>query len=268
MSQDRPLRIGVQIAPQHASYAEMRDCVARLEDMGVDIVFNWDHFFPLSGDRDGRHYEAWTMLAAMAEQTSRVEFGPLVNCNSYRNADLQADMARTIDHISAQNGVGRFIFGTGSGWAQRDYDEYGYEFGTAGSRLDALAEDLPKIRARWEALNPVPTRRIPILIGGGGERKTLKIVAEHADIWHSFADPESMAHKIGVLQNWCAEVGRDPDEIELSTGVSIRDLGSDRISVLDQHYGLGVRLVQAPIGGPEFDYEPVTRLLAWRATKL
>ena len=184
------------------------------------------------------------MLAAMAEQTSRVEFGPLVNCNSYRNPDLQADMARTIDHISARDGVGRFIFGTGSGWAVRDYDEYGYEFGTAGSRLDALAEDLPRIRARWEKLNPAPTRRIPILIGGGGERKTLRIVAEHADIWHSFADPETLAHKIGVLQTWCAEVGRDPDEIELSTGVSVRGLGSDRIAVLEQHYDLGVRSVR------------------------
>ena len=103
----------------------------------------------------------------------------------------------------------------------------------------------------------MPTRSIPILIGGGGERKTLKIVAEHADIWHSFADPETLAHKIGVLQTWCAEVGRDPDEIELSTGVSVRGLGSDRIAVLEQHYELGVRLVQASIGGPDFDYEPV-----------
>jgi probable F420-dependent oxidoreductase len=264
MSTNRPLRVGVQIAPQHASYAEMRDCVARLEDMGVDIIFNWDHFFPLTGDRDGRHYESWTMLAAMAEQTSRVEFGPLVNCSSYRNADLQADMARTVDHISARDGVGRFIFGTGSGWAHRDYEEYGYDFGTPGSRLDALADDLIRIRARWDVLNPAPTRRIPILIGGGGERKTLKIVAEHADIWHSFADPETLAHKIGVLQTWCAEIGRDPDEIELSTGVSVRGLGSDRIAVLEQHYELGVRLVQASIGGPEFDYEPVERLLAWR----
>jgi alkanesulfonate monooxygenase SsuD/methylene tetrahydromethanopterin reductase-like flavin-dependent oxidoreductase (luciferase family) len=160
--------------------------------------------------------------------------------------------------------VGRFIFGTGSGWAQRDYDEYGYEFGTAGSRLDALAEDLPRIRARWDRLNPAPTRPIPILIGGGGERKTLKIVAEHADIWHSFADPETLAHKIGVLHAWCAEVGRDPDEIELSTGISVRGLGTDRIAILEQHYGQGVRLMQAAITGPAFDYEPVERLLAWR----
>ncbi|MCU1416003.1 MAG: class F420-dependent oxidoreductase [Schumannella sp.] len=264
MSPSRPLRVGVQIAPQHATYAQLRDCVARLEDMGVDIIFNWDHFFPLSGDPDGLHFEAWTMLAAMAEQTSRVEFGPLVNCNSYRNPDLQADMARTIDHISARDGVGRFIFGTGSGWKQKDYDEYGYEFGTAGSRLDALAEDLPRIRARWDRLNPAPTRRIPILIGGGGERKTLKIVAEHADIWHSFADPETLVHKLGVLRTWCAEVGRDPDEIELSTGVSVRGLGSGKIAVLEQQYELGVRLMQASVSGPAFDYEPVTALLAWR----
>ena len=142
MLTDTPVRLGVQLQPQHVQYTDIRDAVRRLEDMGVDVLFNWDHFFPLSGDPDGLHFESWSMLGAWAEQTERVEFGALVNCNSYRNPDLQADMARTIDHISAKGGEGRFIFGTGAGWFEKDYDEYGYEFGTPGTRLDDLAEGL------------------------------------------------------------------------------------------------------------------------------
>ena len=257
----RPIRIGVQIAPQHASYATIRATVAACEELGVDIVFNWDHFFPLFGDPDGLHFEAWTMLAAIAEQTTGVDLGCLVNCNSYRNPSLQADMARTIDHISAKanGGVGRFIFGTGAGWFDRDYDEYGYEFGTAGSRIDALARDLPIIRERWTQLNPAPTRDIPILIGGGGVKKTLRIVAEHANIWHSFSDAEMLRTKLEILASHGADVGRDTSEIEIST--EIRQRSHDEA---DEQVALGVSLFTIQISGPDYDLAPVREWLAWR----
>jgi probable F420-dependent oxidoreductase len=251
----RPVRIGVQIAPQHALYGTIRDTAAELEDMGVDILFNWDHFYPLSGPPDGLHFESWTMLAALAEQTSRVELGALVNCNSYRNANLQADMARTIDHISG----GRFIFGTGSGWFERDYEEYGYEFGTVGERLDALAVSLPIIEERWGRLNPPPTRKIPVLIGGGGEKKTLKLVAKHADIWHSFSDVPTLERKLGILAEHGTAVGRDTSEIEISTEIKNRS-EADAAELLD----LGTTLFTVGISGPDYDLEPVRRWLAWR----
>ena len=257
-ARDRSVRIGVQVQPQHAHYAKIRDTVSELEDLGVDILFNWDHFYPLSGPADGEHYESWTMLAAWAEQTSRVEIGALVNCNSYRNADLQADMARTLDHISG----GRFIFGTGSGWFERDYDEYGYDFGSVGSRLDALAANLPRIEERWGKLNPAPVRDIPVLIGGGGEKKTLRIVAQHADIWHSFSTPDVLTHKLGVLGSWCDTVGRDIGEIEIST-----ELRGKTAAEADELHALGTTLFTLGISGPDYDLAPVEDWLAWRDAK-
>ena len=251
----RPVRLGIQVQPQHALYPKVRDTVRALDDMGVDILFNWDHFFPLSGDKDGLHFEAWTELGSWAELTKNVEFGTLVNCNSYRNPDLQADMARTLDHISG----GRFIFGTGSGWFERDYDEYGYEFGTAGSRLDALAEALPRIESRWQKLNPAPLRDIPILIGGSGEQKTLKLVAKHADIWHSFVPPAELPRKIGILQEHCDTVGRDISEIEFSSEQRVKDLAT-----ADELRELGVTLFTIGISGPDYPLDIVREWLVWR----
>jgi len=259
---DRPVRIGVQLTPQHAPYELLHRRVDEIEQLGVDVLFDWDHFFPLDGDPDGLHFESWTLLAAWAEQTSRVELGALVNCNGYRNPNLQADMARTIDHISAHSGSGRFIFGTGAGWFQRDYDEYGYEFGTAGQRLDSLAANLPVIRDRWTRLNPPPTRDIPILIGGGGERKTLRIVAEHADIWHSFSTPDVLSRKLEVLRRWGDEVGRDAGEIEIST-----ELRERSVEEADELYRLGARLFTISVRGVEHSLDPVKPWLAWRDSK-
>jgi probable F420-dependent oxidoreductase len=236
----RPLRVGVQLQPQHATYAELRRAVDAAEQAGVDVIFTWDHFFPLTGDADGANFECYALLAAWAEQTERVELGALVTCNSYRNPDLLADMVRTLDHISG----GRVILGIGAGWFERDYTAYGYEFGTAGSRIAALGEALPRIRDRFAALKPPPTRHIPLLVGGGGERKTLRLVAEHADIWHGFGDVEELRHKNAVLDRWCAEVGRDPAEIERSTAAS----ESPEV-VGDMLTGMGERLITLSTDG-------------------
>ncbi|TDT29916.1 LLM class F420-dependent oxidoreductase [Naumannella halotolerans] len=261
---ERPTRIGVQIQPQQADYGAIREAVAAAEEIGVDIVFNWDHFFPLYGDPDGKHFECWTMLAAWAEQTSRVELGALVTCNSYRNPELLADMARTVDHISD----GRLILGIGSGWFERDYTEYGYEFGTAGGRLNDLSEALPRIESRLQKLNPVPTRDVPVLIGGGGEKKTLRLVAEHADIWHTFADLETLEHKLGVLAGHCDAVGRDLAEIEVSVGVNGRGRDGHPIGLPDDTadalHGAGARLFTVGVGGPDYDLDGLAEWVAWR----
>lgn len=269
---NRPVRIGVQLKPQHVDYSDLRRMVADVEELGADVVFNWDHFFPLSGDPDGKHFECWTMLAAWAEATESIEIGALVTCNSYRNPQLLADMARTVDHISAKAGEGRLVLGLGSGWFARDYEEYGYEFGTAGGRLNALARDLPILKRRWADLNPAPTRQIPILIGGGGEQKTLRIVAEHATIWHGFGEAETIAHKHAVLDEWCRKVGRDPGEIERSAGASEArgrddEVSTDIVADAEGKYAVGSRLITIGVQGPQPDWGLLKALLDWRDEK-
>lgn len=253
------VRIGVQLQPQHAEFNEIRDAVVRAEDTGADIIFNWDHFFPLSGDPDGKHFECWTMLGSWAEVTERAEIGALVTCNSYRNPELLADMARTVDHASD----GRLILGIGAGWFERDYAEYGYEFGTAGYRLADLKQALPRIEARFEQLNPAPTRKIPIMIGGGGEKKTLRYTARHADIWHGFGNAEVIRRKNGILDEWCRKMDRDPSEIERSCGANPK-----KIESADDLYDAGARLITLGFDGRTgFDMSAVTDWIAWRDEK-
>ncbi|MFF0488994.1 LLM class F420-dependent oxidoreductase [Nocardia sp. NPDC004068] len=250
----RRIRIGVQLQPQHAPrYDLIRDAVRRAEDAGVDIVFNWDHFYPLQGNPDGEHFECWTMLGAIAEQTERVELGALVTGGGYRNPDLLADMARTVDHISH----GRLILGIGAGWFQRDYDEYGYDFGTPGTRLALLKENLARIDSRLKRLNPAPVRDIPILIGGGGERKTLRLVAEYATIWHSFAKLDALRHKSGILAEHCAAVGTDPAAIE-------RSVSWPGAQAAPAFVEAGATLFTVGSDGPDYDLTRVEEAVRWR----
>ena len=115
--------------------------------------------------------------------------------------------------------------GIGAGWFERDYTEYGYDFGTAPGRLRKLADDLPRLKARLDALNPAPIGDLPILIGGSGEKVTLKLTAQYADAWNSFGPPETFAHKNAVLDDWCAELGRDPPDIERTVAIDPDDVG-------------------------------------------
>jgi alkanesulfonate monooxygenase SsuD/methylene tetrahydromethanopterin reductase-like flavin-dependent oxidoreductase (luciferase family) len=165
-------------------------------------------------------------------------------------------MARTVDHISG----GRLILGIGAGWFKRDYDEYGYEFGTAGTRLSALRDALPRIENRMAQLNPPPVREIPILIGGGGERRTLRYTARHADIWHGWGRPEVIRHKCQVLDEWCVREGRDPNEIERSCGAN-----PAKPETGDSYVEAGATLITLSFDGRDrYDMSPLGDWVAWR----
>jgi len=258
----RPIRIAAQIPPAGASsYAVWRDTVLRAEDVGADAIFGYDHFLvpAVTGrDKNGRpitapnppmlpNFESWTALASWAEITSRAELGLLVGGAGFRNPDLLADMARTVDHISG----GRLILGLGAGWYQPDYTEYSYDFGTVSSRH----ED------RFTKLVPPPLRKIPVLIGGGGEKKTIPAVARFADIWHSGVDVETFVRKNAILVEQAQRIGREDREIERSVSWLSAD-GADRFA------DAGATLFTVSVvaeGG--YDLTELKAALAWRDSR-
>ena len=235
--------------------------------MGVDVVFGYDHFHKpfveltsegpvlLPEQPDVNNFEGWTVLGSWAEITTRVEIGTLVAGIGYRNPDLLADMARTVDHISG----GRLILGVGSGWYEKDYTVYGYDYGTLASRMRLFAEGLQRIEHRLENLTPKPLRQIPILIGGSGERKTLPLVGRHAHIWHSFLDLESFRRKNDLVRRHAADAGRDESRIE-------RAVHWPGPATADEFAAEGVTLFTTEIHPTDdgYDLSPVKELLDWR----
>ena len=258
----RPIRIAAQLHPQHGPWSSLRAAVLRAEELGYDIAYNWDHFFPLYGDRDGTHLECWTTLAAWAEATSRIEIGPLVSCIGYRNPALLADMVRTVDHISG----GRAILGLGAGWKQRDYDEYGFEFGTFPTRLRTLGAAMPVIEDRLGKLNPPPVRPLPVLIAGTGEKVTLKLVARHATGWHAeFPErPEELEPKVAALRRHCEAIGRDPADIEWGLGIEPDAIDHFLRDQADRYVEMGFTQFTLGYNGPEWPVERGVDVLAWR----
>jgi probable F420-dependent oxidoreductase len=266
----RPIRIGIQVAPDDApDYASWRAAVRRAEDLGADLIFGMDHFHKptFSSFEDGipvldevqqdvTNFEGWTALASWGEITHRAEIGLLVTGIGYRNPDLLADMARTVDHISG----GRLILGLGAGWYEKDYTTYGYEFGTWKTRFDLFDENLVRIENRLTKLIPPPVRKIPILLGGSGTKRTLPAVARHADIWHTFLEIDGFKKATALVDQLAEQAGRTGSDIERS--VTWR--GADTV---DAYLEAGATILMTevhpnPVDG--YDFTVLEEMLAWR----
>jgi alkanesulfonate monooxygenase SsuD/methylene tetrahydromethanopterin reductase-like flavin-dependent oxidoreductase (luciferase family) len=230
------LRLGINLWAQASDWPSFLAAGREAERLGYDHLWTWDHLYAIFGDPDQPIFEGYTALAALAQATERIKVGLFVGANTFRNPGLAAKSMITIDHISG----GRAIMGIGGAWYEREHQAFGIEFGTGhGQRLDWLAEAVPAVRSLLDGgtvtsgeggrysfdrlrLTPRPLQdHLPIMIGGSGERKTLRIVAKHADIWNAFGTPEVLAHKDAVLRAHCADVGRDPATIERTVGCKV-----------------------------------------------
>jgi F420-dependent oxidoreductase-like protein len=224
------IRFGIHAGPQNASYEQLTELWRRTEDLGYDWVSDFDHFMPIFSDPKGPCFEGMTTLAAMGALTSRIRCAVLVLGVTYRHPAVVANMAATIDHISG----GRLELGMGAAWYELEHQQYGIPFPRIGERMDMLDEACRILRSLWTQetttfegkhyqlrdarMEPKPVQEhLPLVIGGSGERRTLRIVAEHADIWNGFlGDEDQYRHKLDVLAGHCADVGRDPQDIRKS----------------------------------------------------
>ena len=264
------VKISMELAPQRGDLSVMRDRWIEADQLGADVLWVCDHFFAQNVDAenlgqgqvaktdDAENYEAICVQAAMAATTTRAKIGCLVHAIHYRNPNLLADMARTIDHLSG----GRFILGLGAGYIERDYVEYGYEFGTQKSRLLDLGRELPVIRDRLAKLTPPPTGDLPILVASMGEKIGLPIVAKNADMWHVIGPIDQIKHKMEVFRKHCEAIGRDPNKVEI-VALCFPQMFPDHDP--DVFYDeLGIRHIHSMAFGPDWDLGPLRELLAWR----
>jgi alkanesulfonate monooxygenase SsuD/methylene tetrahydromethanopterin reductase-like flavin-dependent oxidoreductase (luciferase family) len=227
------MEFGAAFWVQRTDWPSLRNAVAAAESAGFDAIWIDDHLLCDEGDWTSPKLEGWSVLAAIAAVSTRPTLGLLVGANTLRNPGLVAKIAATVDEISA----GRVILGLGAGWFEREHDAFGFEFGrSTGERLDRLAEAIPLIRRlldgervthegrfyrmRDALCTPVPRHRVPILVGGSGPRRTLPLVAAHADAWNSYSSPEEYAERSTRLAEACAAVGRRPESIHRSVNLN------------------------------------------------
>ncbi|WP_020577174.1 LLM class F420-dependent oxidoreductase [Actinopolymorpha alba] len=274
-----PPRIGIKLAPQHTTVAALRGVWQVADEAGFDSCWNFDHFASIgSDDPSGDVFEGWSLLAAMAEGTRRVRIGCMVTGNTYRHPGVLAKMATTVDHLSG----GRLEFGLGGAWAEVEHTMLGLEFGTVRERLDRLEEACQVIRSLWtqptttfhgthyrltDALsNPKPVQKPgpPLWIGGSGRKRTLRITAKYADAWNAAGGSvEELAELSAVLDQHCADVGRDPAAIRRTVQVRYADQPEELLTAVEAYarIGIGEVIVVLRGGDPVASAEEVARLL-------
>jgi alkanesulfonate monooxygenase SsuD/methylene tetrahydromethanopterin reductase-like flavin-dependent oxidoreductase (luciferase family) len=238
------LKLGVLLWNQATSWPDYLAAARRLDELGYEHLWAWDHLYAIFGDPYQPIFEGWASLVGAAGATSRIRLGLLVGANTFRNPGLVAKTAATLDHVSG----GRAIVGIGGAWMEPEHTAHGIDFGTGfGQRLDWMDESAGAIRELLDGNEvtsapgghyafdhlrhqPVPIQaHVPIMIGGSGEKKTLRSVARHADMWNGMGTVEVMRHKIEVLRRHCEDVGRDPSDIEFTLGLkaTIRDSAAE-----------------------------------------